>query len=452
MKNGLKIKKTAAEEAAQTTAENQTVESQAAVADIVLSDGSVVEEHVTLEDVKDTDFSKITKEDGTEIYLETPEAEEGEMTEEDKKNVYEAVLSADSEATQDVLEAIDSEDEEEEIEEVMYAPVAMNEAKASLKNSYYVFKLKSGKVKALKAGHLLSPKLQEIVIKAGKAGKDLQPTEVFAKIASKVGKNNYGAFRRIASKFAKQAGTIPVTMAVAQTTVPDGKKNITMAVKDGENGQVAKNEFGAPSHGGEATSNVHNFYNKLPSKSTTDKGLEIALGNPKKEGNDNGSAASGSKVQAGKTTAAQMKELRASMKLVASLKAEKEALEKELKEVKASLEKEQKFKRSAARLQMQSKIVEAMHLGSDAEKAVMMKKLASYSDEKLEGTYEILTSSPALDVDKAQAEEYEAIQKKMASLSQVIPATTLSDGKAEEEMDMGAFITQLELASQTRNF
>lgn len=135
------------------------------------------------------------------------------MTEEDKKNVYEAVLSADSEATQDVLEAIDSEDEEEEIEEVMYAPVAMNEAKASLKNSYYVFKLKSGKVKALKAGHLLSPKLQEIVIKAGKAGKDLQPTEVFAKIASKVGKNNYGAFRRIASKFAKQAGTIPVTMS-----------------------------------------------------------------------------------------------------------------------------------------------------------------------------------------------------------------------------------------------
>jgi len=171
---------------------------------IVLSDGATVEENVKLTEEEAADLAKITKADGTEIFVETPEG-----SDEEKKEVYEAIIEAETPA-EEVAEDLEGEVNDEipeameEIEEVGYVPAACHTAHASLNNSYYILKLKGGKLKALKAGKILNRELKASIIKAYKEGKKLPEAEtVFNKIASKVG-TTFGAFTRLASKLSNK--------------------------------------------------------------------------------------------------------------------------------------------------------------------------------------------------------------------------------------------------------
>ena len=209
---------------------------------IVLSDGATVEEKVKLTEEEADDLAKITKVDGTEIFVETPEG-----TDEEKKEVYEAIIEAETPA-EEVAEDLEGEVNEEmpeameEIEEVGYVPAACHTAHASLNNSYYILKLKGGKLKALKAGKILNKELKASIIKAYKEGKKLPEAEtVFNKIASKVG-YTFGAFTKLASKLAKAvtASRKPVA-GVGDTLVEGNKEFKIVASKNGvltlENGK-----------------------------------------------------------------------------------------------------------------------------------------------------------------------------------------------------------------------
>ena len=171
---------------------------------IVLSDGATVEEDVKLTEEEAADLAKITKVDGTEIFVETPEG-----SDEEKKEIYEAIVEAEKpedEVAEELEDEVNDEVPEamEEIEEVGYVPAACHTAHASLNNSYYILKLKGGKLKALKAGKILNKELKASIISAYKAGKKLPEAEtVFNKIASKVG-TTFGAFTRLASKLSNK--------------------------------------------------------------------------------------------------------------------------------------------------------------------------------------------------------------------------------------------------------
>lgn len=170
---------------------------------IVLTDGSTAEEHVKLEEEEADDLTKITKADGTELFVETPEG-----TAEENKEVYEAIIEAETpaeEAAEGLEEEVNAPEVMDEIEEVGYVPAACHTAHASLNNSYYILKLKGGKLKALKAGKILNKELKASIIKAHKEGKKLPEAEtVFNKIAAKVG-YTMQAFTKLASKLSKKA-------------------------------------------------------------------------------------------------------------------------------------------------------------------------------------------------------------------------------------------------------
>ena len=81
---------------------------------IVLSDGATVEEDVKLTEEEAADLAKITKVDGTEIFVETPEG-----TDEEKKEVYEAIIEAETPAEEVAEDLVAEEDiplEEEFVE------------------------------------------------------------------------------------------------------------------------------------------------------------------------------------------------------------------------------------------------------------------------------------------------------------------------------------------------
>lgn len=191
-------------EVEETSDEKKEVEETPEAKDlIVLSDGSTVEEDVELSEEEAEDLAKITKQDGTEIFVEKVEGEDAE-----KKEVYEAILEAEKpedEVAEELEDEVNVPETMEEIEEVGYVPAACHTAHASLNNSYYILKLKGGKIKALKAGKILNRELKASIIKAYNAGKKLPEAEtVFNKIASKIG-NTFGAFTKLASKLSKKA-------------------------------------------------------------------------------------------------------------------------------------------------------------------------------------------------------------------------------------------------------
>lgn len=404
---------------------------------IVLSDGATVEEDVKLTEEEADDLAKITKVDGTEIFVETPEG-----SEEEKKEVYEAIIEAETPA-EEVAEGLEEEVNEEmpeameEIEEVGYVPAACHTAHASLNNSYYILKLKGGKLKALKAGKILNKELKASIIKAYKEGKRLPEAEtVFNKIASKVG-YTFGAFTKLASKLAKavKASRKPVA-GVGDTLVEGGKEFKIVASKNGvltlENGKkvlakhlvatdlpdtvpgtandkaeelknfsideadikkdnidstvaLEKAELEEGKDGVKsAPSKVKSLYNRLPGKSGVGEDVEWSMKDFNKERN-----------KADKTMASQIKALRDATKEIRNQKevlASKDAEIKALQEKLAALDSKEQTMIKSAKI---TKILASMNIADEEEKAAMTEKFAKYTKAQLDAVYEILTSNPS---------------------------------------------------------
>lgn len=392
----LDVKEETVEEAPK--AEEEVKEEEAPAAEekedlIVLSDGATVEEDVKLTEEEAADLAKITKVDGTEIFIETPEG-----TEEEKKEVYEAIVEAEK-PEEEVAEGLEEEVNEEmpeameEIEEVGYVPAACHTAHASLNNSYYILKLKGGKLKALKAGKILNKQLKASIIKAYKEGKKLPEAEtVFNKIASKVG-YTFGAFTKLASKLAKKvvATELPDTVPGVENDKAEELKDFS--IDEGEiktskvDSEVAleKAELEEGKDGVKpAASKVKSLYNRLPGKSGVGEDVEWSMKDFNKERN-----------KADKTMASQIKALRDATKEIRAQKevlASKDAEIKALQEKLAALDSKEQAMVKSAKI---NKILASMNIIEEEEKAAMTEKFAKYSKEQLDAVYETITACPS---------------------------------------------------------
>lgn len=462
---------------------------------IVLSDGATVEENVKLTEEEADDLAKITKADGTEIFVETPEG-----TDEEKKEVYEAIVEAEK-PEEEIAEDLESEVNEElgseplpemteEIEEVAYVPAACHTAHASLNNSYYILKLKGGKLKALKAGKILNKQLKASIVKAYNEGKKLPEAEtVFNKIAHKIG-YTFGAFAKLASKLnmkkiakkiiptigdtveldgkefkvtASAKGIVTLengkkisTKQLVATELPDtvpGKeadkaeelKNFsideTEIKKDNIDSEVAleKAELEEGKEGVKAApSKVKSLYNRLPGKSGVGDEVEWAMKDFNKERN-----------KADKTLASQVKalrdatkELRAQKEVLASKDAEIKALQEKL----AAMNSKEETMIKNAKI---NKIIASMNITDDEEKAAMTEKFAKYSKEQLDAVYETMTACPSEEATIMHERMINDEMKKEASaLKGFVPSFTMEEEvPASTSNEMEALVLERELDS-----
>lgn len=358
---------------------------------IVLSDGATVEEKVELTEEEADDLAKITKVDGTEIFVETPEG-----TEEEKKEVYEAIIEAEKpeeEVAEGLEDEVNAPEFAEEIKEVAYVPAACHTAHASLNNSYYILKLKGGKLKALKAGKILNKELKASIIKAYKEGKKLPEAEtVFNKIAHKIG-YTFGAFAKLASKLAvkKVATELPDTVPGVENDKAEELKNFSLnegEVKESKVDSEVALEKAELEEGKEdvkpAASKVKSLYSRLPGKSGVGEDVDWAMKDFNKERN-----------KADKTLASQIKALRDATKEIRAQKevlASKDAEIKALQEKLAALDNKEQAMIKSAKI---NKILASMNIVEEEEKAAMSEKFAKYSNEQLDAVYETMTASPA---------------------------------------------------------
>lgn len=401
---------TEAPEVEKTTEEvkDEVVEDQEAEKDlIVLSDGATVEEGAKLSEEEEDDLAKITKVDGTEIFIVAPEGDE-----EQKKQVYEAILEAETPVETEVdAEGLETEVNspelvDEEIDEVAYVPAACHTAEASLNNSYYVVKLASGKLKALKAGKIFNKDLKASILKAFNEGKNLDGIEekVFSKIASKIG-NTFGAFAKLASKLSniKEETKVEETIKkVVATELPDpvpGKEN--QDAEELKNFSVDESEIKKTNIDSEvalekakleegkegvksAPSKVKSLFNRLPGKSGVGDEVEWSLKEFNKERN-----------KQDKTLASQVKALRDATK---EIRAQKEVLASKEAEIKALQEKlavaNQKEETMIKSAKI-NKIIASMNIVDEEEKAAMTEKFAKYTKAQLDAVYETMTACPS---------------------------------------------------------
>lgn len=457
---------------------------------IVLENGATVDENVKLSEEETEDLAKITKADGTEIFVEKVEGEEGE-----KKEVYEAIIEADTtDNAEEISDELMNEVNDQEIEEVAYVPAACHTAAASLNNSFYVVKLKSGKIKALKAGKILNKQLKASIVKAYKEGKKLPEAEtVFNKIAHKIG-YTFGAFTKLASKLNKTVKKIARKVITTNDTVElngrefkvtsskngivtleNGKKLLakqlvaadiqdTIPGKNNDKAEELKNfsiedkdikkdnvksemaldskEFKKADEDANvkaAPSKVKSLYNRLPSKSGVGNDIEWALKDFNKERN-----------KKDKTVAAQIKSLRDATK---ELRAQKEVIaskEAEIKALKAQLEEVAKKEATAIKASKIKQIIAALNIEDAEEKAAMTEKFAKYSNEQLDAVYETYTCCPAEEATNMHERMINEQMKKEASeLAGFIPAVDLKEEISGQE-DMEALVLERELASQNK--
>lgn len=441
---------------------------------IVLSDGATVEEKVKLTEEEADDLAKITKVDGTEIFVETPEG-----SEEEKKEVYEAIVNAETEedeVAEDLEDEVNEPEFAEEIEEVAYVPAACHTAHASLNNSYYILKLKGGKLKALKAGKILNKELKASIIKAYKEGKKLPEAEtVFNKIASKVG-YTFGAFTKLASKLAKAVTASKKPVAGVGDTLVEGNKEFkivaskngvltlengkkvlakhlvatdlpdTVPGKDNDKAEELKNfaideadikkdnidstvalekaELEEGKDGVKAApSKVKSLYNRLPGKSGVSEDVDWSMKDFNKERN-----------KADKTLASQIKalrdatkEIRAQKEVIASKDAELKALQEKL----AAMNSKEETMIKSAKI---NKIIASMNITDDEEKAAMTEKFAKYTKAQLDAVYETMTACPS---EEATIMHERMINEEMRKEASALKGFTPSF-KMEEEVKASA--------------
>lgn len=417
---------------------------------IVLSDGATVEEKVKLTEEETDDLAKITKVDGTEIFVETPEG-----TDEEKKEVYEAIIEAETPA-EEVAEDLEGEVNEEipetmeEIEEVGYVPAACHTAHASLNNSYYILKLKGGKLKALKAGKILNKELKASIIKAYKEGKKLPEAEtVFNKIAAKVG-YTVAAFAKLASKLAakptkKVATELPDTVPGTDNDKAEELKNFSIDEKDIKKDNVdstvalEKAELEEGKDGVKAApSKVKSLYNRLPGKSGVGDEVEWAMKDFNKERN-----------RADKTLASQIKALRDATKEIRAQKevlASKDAEIKALQEKLAALDNKEQTMIKSAKI---NKILASMNIEDEEEKAAMTEKFAKYSKEQLDAVYETMTACPSEEATIMHERMInEEMKKEASALQGFVPSFTMEEEvPTSTSNEMEALVLERELDS-----
>lgn len=412
---------------------------------IVLSDGATVEEKVKLTEEEADDLAKITKVDGTEIFVETPEG-----TDEEKKEVYEAIIEAEKpeeEVAEGLEEEVNVPEFTEEIDEVAYVPAACHTAQASLNNSYYILKLKGGKLKALKAGKILNKQLKASIIKAYNEGKKLPEAEtVFNKIAHKIG-YTFGAFAKLASKLnmKKIATELPDTVPGKEADKAEELKNFsideTEIKKDNIDSEVAleKAELEEGKEGVKAApSKVKSLYNRLPGKSGVGDEVEWAMKDFNKERN-----------KADKTLASQVKALRDATK---ELRAQKEVLASKDAEIKALQEKLAAYnskEETMIKSAKINKILASMNIEDAEEQAAMTEKFAKYSKEQLDAVYETMTACPSEEATIMHERMINDEMKKEASaLKGFVPSFTMEEEvKASASDEMEKLVLERELDS-----
>ena len=454
---------------------------------IVLSDGATVEENVELSEEEADNLAKITKVDGTEIFVEMPEG-----SEEENKEVYEAIIEAEKpeeEVAEELEEEVNVPEAMEEIDEVGYVPAACHTAQASLNNSYYILKLKGGKLKALKAGKILNKELKASIIAAYKEGKKLPEAEtVFNKIAHKIG-YTFGAFTKLASKLSKKVAKqiIPV---VGDTVELDGKEFKVTASKRGivtlENGkkvlakQLVATELPDTVPGTEndkaeelknfaideseikkdkidsevalekaeleegkdgvkdAPSKVKSLYSRLPGKSGVGDEVEWSMKEFNKERN-----------KQDKTLASQIKALRDATKEIRAQKevlASKDAEIKSLQEKLAAMNSKEETMIKNAKI---NKIIASMNITDAEEQAAMTEKFAKYTKAQLDAVYETMTACPSEEaVNMHERMINEEMRKEASALKGFMPSFTMEEEvKASASDEMEKLVLQRELDS-----
>lgn len=419
---------------------------------IVLDSGATVDEKTGLSEEEAKDLVKITKQDGTELFVEKVD---DELPEEDKKEIYEAIVEADKPEGEEVAEDLEAEVNEpadEEIEEVSYIPAACKTAEASLDNSFYVLKLKSGKIKALKAGKIFNKNLKASLLKALSEGKQLpSETTLFNKIAHKIG-YTFGAFSKLASKLvapAKEvkAAELPDTAPGKANDEAEQLKDFSLDEKDIEKSDVESQialetkDLKPTDEVKPAASKVKTYFGRLPGKSSVGDEVEWAMKDFNSERN-----------KKDKTMASQIKSLRDATKELRAQKeiiASKEAEIKALKEQIASINKKEETMLKSAKI---NKIIASMHIDEEEEKFAMQEKFAKYSKEQLDAVYETITACPTEEATIMHERMINEQMKKEASeLKGFVPSFKLE----EEELtsasdDMEDLVLKRELASQKK--
>ena len=428
---------------------------------IVLDSGATVDENTGLSEEEAEGLVKITKQDGTELFVEEVEGDE-----EEKKEVYEAILEADAPA-EAVAEGLEEEVNdplmEEEIDGVAYIPAACSTPKASLENSFFVVKLKSGKTKALKAGNIYSPNLKKALLAGLKEGKELpDETTLFNKIASKIG-YTFGAFSKLASKFnakPKETKKVEATKEVKSADIPDnipGEQNdksealdnFSLDTKEVETSKLKSQialkdkelKEAVEKAAKPAPSKVKTYYGRLPAKSNVGDEVEWSLKDFNKE-----------TTKAEKTFASQIKSLRDATKELRAQKeviAAKEAEIKTLQEKLASIQNKEDVMIKSAKI---TKILASMNITDEEEKYAMSEKFAKYSKEQLDAVYETLTASPSEEATIMHERMINEEMKKEASeLAGFVPATTIEEETSDVD-EMESLVLKRELDFQDKNY
>ena len=419
---------------------------------IVLDSGATVDEETGLSEEEAEDLVKITKQDGTELFVEKVDED---LPTEDKKEIYEAIVEADKPEGEEVaedLEAEVNEPEDEEIEEVSYIPAACKTAEASLDNSFYVVKLKSGKYKALKAGKIFNKNLKASLLKALSEGKQLpSETTLFNKIAHKIG-YTFGAFSKLASKLAApvkevKAAELPDTVPGKANDEAEQLKDFSLDEKDIEKSDIESQvaletkDLKPTEDVKPAASKVKNYYGRLPGKSSVGDEVEWALKDFNSERN-----------KKDKTMAAQIKSLRDATKELRAQKeiiASKEAEIKALKEQIDSINKKEEAMLKSAKI---NKIIASMHIDEEEEKFAMQEKFAKYSKEQLDAVYETLTACPTEEATIMHERMINEQMKKEASeLKGFVPSFKMEEEELTSASDeMEDLVLKRELASQKK--
>lgn len=454
---------------------------------IVLSDGATVEEKVELSEEEADDLAKITKVDGTEIFVQTPEG-----TEEEKKEVYEAIIEAEKpeeEVAEGLEEEVNAPEFTEEIDEVAYVPAACHTAHASLNNSYYILKLKGGKLKALKAGKILNKELKASIVAAFEEGKKLPEAEtVFNKIAHKIG-YTFGAFTKLASKLSKKVAkrVLPVVGDTVEikgkelkitaskkgvVTLENGKKLLarqlvatelpdTVPGTENQEAEMLKNfsideqdikkskvdseialekaELEEGKDGVKAApSKVKSLYNKLPGKSGVSDEVEWAMKDFNKERN-----------KQDKTLASQIKALRDATK---EIRAQKEVLaskDAEIKSLQEKLDAMNSKEETMIKNAKINKIIASMNIIDAEEQAAMTEKFAKYTKAQLDAVYETMTACPSEEATIMHERMInEEMKKEASALQGFVPSFKMEEEvKASASDEMEKLVLERELDS-----
>lgn len=481
---------------------------------IVLDSGAVVNEDEKPEAEEVEDLVTITKEDGTKIYVDKVEAE----TEDEKKDIYEAIVSADAaedgmaesveigeEITNDINEEVDPELEgpvvdEEEIEEASYIGAACNSHKASLNNSYFIFRTKAGKILAVKAGKLLSKQLKASLLERIIKKQELPSQEtIVTKILAKIG-NKFSDVKSYVKKLAslekanmekkinKKASLVkPV---IGDEVEIEGKSFKIVASKKDEfilnNGKHIKAEDLMKSVStkdideGKTTEvdsdkQLENFSidNKDIEESKYESQIAVDGKEADKADEDADVKSAKSKVKnfysrlpgksgvggdpdwalkdfnslKNKTVASQIKSIR---ELTKQLRAKQEEIaqkEAENKELQAKLNAIEESKKAMEKHSKIEKILKAMNIVDPQQKYVMEKKFASYNDIQLSAVYDTLTTNVDEETNNINEQMINDELKKEASLLEgKIPAFNLSheDNKINDGIDYVSLLAEKE--------